>query len=76
MAIINAEKTEDLRAKLSGSGTVLVDYGAPWCAPCKMLLPVLEELNDEYGDSVAIVKVNCDELPELAGRPESWACLR
>ncbi|WP_342438217.1 thioredoxin domain-containing protein [Paenibacillus sp. FSL L8-0436] len=67
MAIINAEKTEDLRAELSGSGTVLVDYGAPWCAPCKMLLPVLEELNDEYGDSVAIVKVNCDELPELAG---------
>lgn len=66
MGIINAEHEEALRAELRRGGTVLVDYGAPWCAPCRTLLPILEELHDEYGDSVSILKVNCDELPGLA----------
>ncbi|WP_151735751.1 thioredoxin [Paenibacillus tengchongensis] len=66
MAIVNAEQATMLRTLLQRSGTVLVDYGAPWCPPCRTLLPVLEELNEEYGDRVTIVKVNCDELPELA----------
>ncbi|WP_019913791.1 thioredoxin family protein [Paenibacillus sp. HW567] len=66
MAIINAEHAATLRSKLGEGGTVLVDYGAPWCAPCRTLLPILEELDEEYGRDVTILKVNCDELPELA----------
>lgn len=67
MAIRNAEQVDDLRAELQSGGTVLVDYGAPWCPPCKTLLPILEELDSEYGDTLSILKVNCDELPDLAG---------
>lgn len=67
MSIINADSADMVRAEIRSGGTVLVDYGAPWCAPCKVLLPLLEELHQEYGDDVSIIKVNCDELPDLAG---------
>lgn len=66
MAVINTEHADTLRLRLREGGTVLVDYGAPWCPPCQTLLPILEELDEEYGSSVTILKVNCDVLPELA----------
>ena len=52
----------------SSTAPVLVDLGAEWCGPCKMLAPVLDEIATEQADKSVIAKVNIDESPELAVR--------
>lgn len=53
---------------LDQSTPVLVDFWAPWCGPCKMVAPILEELSEEYGDKIQVVKLNTDDNPGVTGR--------
>jgi len=52
--------------KIKNEKAVIVDFWAPWCGPCKMIGPILEELAEEYGDKLDIIKVNIDEEHEVA----------
>ena len=50
-----------------GEKPAIIDFYADWCAPCKMVAPVLEELSTEYGENLSIYKINTEEQRELAG---------
>ncbi|MEJ0058394.1 MAG: thioredoxin [Terricaulis sp.] len=53
---------------LKSSRPVLVDFWAEWCGPCKQIGPALEEISNEMGEKVTVVKVNIDENPMTPGR--------
>lgn len=63
MEIITSEQFEE--KVLKNKKFVIVDFFANWCGPCKMLMPVLEEIDQEF-DQVDIVKVNIDQDEDLA----------
>ena len=45
---------------------VVVDFWAPWCGPCRIIMPLMDELQKEYGDKVRVYKLNTDEDPTIA----------
>jgi len=53
---------------LAADRPVLVDFWAEWCGPCRMIAPALEELSNELGEQVKIVKLNIDENPDAPGK--------
>ncbi len=50
------------------NGVTLVDFWAPWCGPCKMQTPILEQMVSKVADKAVIAKVNVDEAPQSAGK--------
>ncbi|NMG57867.1 thioredoxin [Geitlerinema sp. P-1104] len=57
-------KTDVLESELP----VLVDFWAPWCGPCRMVGPVVEEIAQQYEGKVKVVKLNTDDNPEVASK--------
>ncbi|MBR3990570.1 MAG: thioredoxin [Clostridia bacterium] len=65
MAILTLTKDNFENEALKAEGKVLIDFWAPWCGPCRMMSPVVDEIAEELTD-VKVGKVNVDEEPELA----------
>lgn len=65
MSAININKANFQNEVISSEKPVLLDFWAPWCSPCRMVGPIVEEIAAERGD-LKVGKVNVDEQPELA----------
>ena len=65
MAVVNLNKDNFSKEVLENKGMTVIDFWAPWCMPCKMLSPIVDEVAEEMQD-ITIGKVNIDEQQELA----------
>ena len=67
MAIMHLTN-ENFHSIIGGDETVLIDFWATWCGPCRMQAPILDALDAEVGDKVKICKVDVDQMPEIAAQ--------
>ena len=67
MAAIDINRNNFHEEVIQSDKKVLLDFWAPWCAPCRMVVPLVEEIARERSD-IKVVKINVDENPELANR--------
>ncbi len=65
---INITDSEFKSAVLDSIQPVLVDFWAPWCGPCKMIAPVLDQVAEHYGQKLKIVKINVDDNQEIPAK--------
>ena len=68
MSVLSVDKSNFAQEVLESKVPVLVDFWAPWCGPCRMLSPVVDEVAEENAGRAKVVKVNIDEEPDLAQR--------
>ena len=67
MSVIHIDRNNFQSEVLDSDRPVLLDFWAPWCTPCRMVGPILDEIAGERSD-IKVAKVNVDEQPELAGQ--------
>jgi thioredoxin len=63
---------EDLQKNLNKDKLILVDFNAPWCAPCKKMAPMLEELSNNQNEMMHLLKINVDDHKKLAASMEVY----
>lgn len=66
MSVLNLTKETFAQEVLNTSLPVLIDFWAPWCGPCRMVSPMIDQIAQELKDSAKVCKINIDEEPELA----------
>lgn len=70
MSVINVTEKNFEQEVLKSDKKVLIDFYADWCGPCKMMSPVIDEIAEELGENVKVVKINVDENVNLAEKYE------
>lgn len=68
MSIVAVTDSDFERKVLKSEKPILVDFWAPWCGPCKLAEPVLEQLSKEYSDRLIVAKLNVDDNPKTTER--------